>query len=98
MFEIRVIASAYKELRYFAEWFEDKKTGYGRLFIDEYLEAVQHIKEYPFAQQEIEDSLRQLMIGRFPCLIIYDVIDNKTVAIYRIIHAHTHPAQKRRKA
>ncbi|MCA6362531.1 MAG: type II toxin-antitoxin system RelE/ParE family toxin [Bacteroidetes bacterium] len=61
----------------------------------EYLDAVQHLGKYPYAQQEVEHSLRQIRIGRFPCLIIYDIADGKTVIIYRIIHSHTNPVKKR---
>jgi plasmid stabilization system protein ParE len=78
-------------------WFKTENTKLGDQFIADFEKAINYLSEYPLAQKIERNSLRQLKIGRFQCLIIYEVVSKKSVIVYRIIHSKMNPSQKSRK-
>jgi plasmid stabilization system protein ParE len=97
-YKVYFTPGALKEPDDFYDWYELQQTGLGEQFLNAFESSVHHLSQYPFAHRIRKNSLRQLIVGKFPCLIIYEISETKSVIIYRIIHAHTPPAQKRRKA
>lgn len=95
-FRVVVSALAGVELRLLAQWLENQRADYGFILLDEFDESIRYLELYPLAQQLHKKSYRQLRIGRFQIFIIYELIDDSTVHIYKIVHGKQHPDKKRK--
>ncbi len=77
-------------------WYDDQQFGLGDDFIDEFEILTEHINQIPFGFAIAFGDYRQVMLKRFPFIIIYKVED-KTIEISNLIHAKQHPGRRKGK-
>lgn len=79
-----------------ATYLEEKREGYGVLFLNQYLECISYLEKHPHAQQLVKKQFRQLAIKGFKYLLIY-TIQEKTVYLTNLVHTARHPRKRYRR-
>lgn len=79
---LRIHDEASQEAAREAEYYERKRHGLGRRFLDQLDATYDSILEYPLAAAVLEDTpFRKLRVRRFPNAVIYRVKDNEICVI-----------------
>jgi len=81
---------AQRELVESVKYYETQKSGLGRRFLDTVIEAIHRIRTHPLLFRQIDESIRQCRIPRFPYGLIYR-IRNNNIEIIAIMHLHRKP-------
>jgi len=97
---LRWVPGTNSEAIAFGEWFEEQRTGYGKVFANELITFVDRIVVHPRMYERISPGrrgheVRRGMLERFPILVTY-VINSTEGVILLISHAQS-PKQPRRK-
>lgn len=71
-------------------WYEDKSEGLGTEFLRSVDAALISVLKMPEAYKKILKNIRRVLIRRFPYCIFY-FIDNSTIVILAVLHAHRDP-------
>lgn len=81
-------------------YYEDKKSGLGELFLGNLQSLYHQLAQQPAANSLIAEDphqiLRDVRIKKFPYVVVYE-IQKKEVIIYAIHNTHKHPRNKLRK-
>lgn len=85
-----------QELQQVTGWYDDQLPGLGAEFYNEFEATVGLIQENPFAFSVFLRRFRQVKTNRFPYIIVYE-IEEHTIYVHQVIHAHRHPGKKLRK-
>lgn len=88
--------AADKEIEQAADYLEEKREGFGLLFLDAIEETLAHLKSYPISMQRKVGELREVTIPRFQYVLVYEHI-NDTIHIYHVVHGRRHPARRRKR-
>lgn len=72
---MRVVShpEADEELEAAAGWYEQRQTGLGDAFLDEFERTLRRIVAAPERWRKVRDNNRQLNFNRFPYAIVYSV-------------------------
>lgn len=62
---------ARQELQSAARWYEDRGSGLGGAFIDEFLSCITRVEDNPEQYMVVDDGIRRALLRRFPCAIYY---------------------------
>ena len=93
--QLRILDEAAREVEAAAEYIEDQRTGYGRLFIRAYEEKLAQIIRFPGSGPPLRDAvpgyeLRSFWIRKFGYLIIVGVFDG-VPTIVAVMHHSREP-------
>jgi plasmid stabilization system protein ParE len=81
-------------------YYEEKKSGLGELFLSNLQSLYLLLKEHPSANSLIAEDphqlLRDVRLKRFPYVVVYEIQKNEVI-IYAIHNTHKHPRNKLRK-
>ena len=75
------------------EWYDSQKSGLGDRFLTELNQTINQIALNPHLFQVRRKNIRLGLLKHFPYLIVYE-IEEKQIVIFKIIHAHRHPAKR----
>jgi len=75
------------------EWYDSLKSGLGDRFLTELNRAINQIGRNPNLFQVRRKNIRLGLLRLFPYLIVYEIEGNQII-IYKVIHAHRHPAKR----
>jgi len=76
------------------KWYEGKRFGLGKEFIDEVEQILKYIEQYPNHYQiKYRRKYREAILKRFPYLIIYEIIEN-LVVVYSVFPSKDNPNKK----
>ena len=78
------------ELEAAAVWYEERQTGLGSNFLDEYQITLRRILDAPERWRKIRGENRKLNFHRFPYAIVYSV-DADVLYIKAVMHLHRRP-------
>ena len=92
---LRVHESAEQELLEGAEWYEDKQSGLGEQFVDEYQLAILRILAAPMSFARLETTrtrrnIRRCFLKRFPYYVAYEIKGDEMVVL-AIAHTKRRP-------
>ncbi len=79
-----------------ARWYEERRQGLGRSFLDEVEQAFQRIDERPELYQVVHLDIRRAPIRRFPYSVYY-LLDRDSIQILAVAHDARHPSLWRRR-
>jgi toxin ParE1/3/4 len=68
------------------DWYEQRQTGLGLLFLDEVARAMRELAHDPEQARPYYRNFRRIILRRFPYKIFYQVIGPRIV-IFRVLHA-----------
>ena len=78
-------------------WYEIKQTGLGSEFAETVLDYLEYLTRNAHSHPAIREEYRELVLKRFPYVIVYRIINEKEVIILGIIHTSKHPSNRRRR-
>ncbi|MBA3316071.1 MAG: type II toxin-antitoxin system RelE/ParE family toxin [Planctomycetaceae bacterium] len=86
-----ILRSARQDLATASRWYEERRAGRGRKFLDRVDEAIESIRRSPNAHRKIEDSNARIHLVRgFPYVILYRSEQGRIV-IFAVIHGRRDP-------
>ena len=82
---------AQKELDEAVEYYNAQKEGLGNEFLENVIEALDRIGNYPNAWRQISDRARCCRTQRFPYGIVYQVRSGNEIIVIAVAHLHRKP-------
>lgn len=90
MESVSFVALAECELNDAAQYYDAKRDGLGRRFIDEVRHSVRELIEFPEAGVVLQRNVRRVRLKAFPYGILYE-IRNDRITVLAIMHMHRQP-------
>jgi len=87
---VNFLSAAEKELDEEIDYYNAQRSGLGFEFLDQVQSAINRIKQYPEAWQQLSQRTRRCLIKQFPYGIIYQIRPNE-ILIVAITHLHRKP-------
>jgi plasmid stabilization system protein ParE len=85
--KLEILDEAEEELRQAAQWYEQRKTGLGHIFLDQLWDGFDQITKHPRRYSEYSKSrsreIRRVLMVSFPYAIIYELIGDQPLRIGR---------------
>ena len=75
-------------------WYEDRRSGLGSEFVDEFLRALDLIESDPEANPSVDDDVRRALLRRFPYGVYYST-EADHIQILAVLHLHRDPSSWR---
>jgi toxin ParE1/3/4 len=82
---------AEQELVDVASYYEEQNQGLGLEYLAEVEGAVNLLIRYPSAGVVVQESIRQLILPKFPYSLLYRVVDDDLIRILAIAHHKRKP-------
>lgn len=93
MYTIIFLERAIKEANNAFLYYEKEQIGLGKKFETNLYKAIFYIEKNPLHFRIIKNNIRQLLITKFPYVIIYRIVRNK-IYIQSIFHTSRNPKRK----
>ncbi|HET8804538.1 MAG TPA: type II toxin-antitoxin system RelE/ParE family toxin [Aequorivita sp.] len=95
-FELIIKPEAEDEINQAVDWYEGKQLGLGYDFLIHLQSYFDLLKtEVPIFELKRMPSYRELPLGKFPYVIIYELLDD-TIIIYSVFNTSQNPIRKRK--
>ncbi len=94
--KIEFLHQAQKELDEAMEFYRNERQGLEKLFLQEMLNALDRICQFPQAWHPLSSNTRRCQFRRFPYGIIYSVAENEIIVI-AVSHLHRKPNHWRKR-
>jgi len=91
---LRISPAAARDLKAVARYYEEKRSGLGQDFRNEFEAAVQRARDFPEGCQRLDDELRRCRFKRFPYGLIYAIRDD-IIIVVAVSHLHRKPGHWR---
>lgn len=91
--EVFIADGVREEIESVALWIEEQRAGYGGKFMDAYDAAIDHLFLFPLSQKIKYKHYREIRLGRFSYVLIYEVYENE-IWVLRVIHTSQDPAKR----
>jgi plasmid stabilization system protein ParE len=93
--KLRVVSAAEDELVEGAAWYEDRQSGLGEQFINEYQDAILRILATTGSYARLETTrsrrnLRRCFLKRFPYYVAFELLDEEIVVL-AVAHTKRRP-------
>lgn len=75
-----------------ARWYEQRRGGLGKEFLDEVLRTLGTIEGNPELYARVHGDIRRAMLNRFPFGVFY-LIESEGVVVVAVLHASRDPAR-----
>jgi plasmid stabilization system protein ParE len=95
--EVRLRPEAERDLVDAATWYEERRPGLGRQFLEEARAVLSFISETPLAYHVVHRRARRALMRRFPFGIFY-LIEPDQVVVIGILHGSRDPNSWKRRA
>lgn len=92
-YKLSIHAAVLDEVLEAVEFYQTKQQGLGEAFHEEWQNAVHSILLAPEGFQKQKKNFRQILLNRFPYLIIFEVV-NYEIFIYRLLNTSRHPKKR----
>jgi len=77
------------------EYYESKQTGLGEKFKVELNNGIESLRTNPEHNRRIKSEIRQCLLGKFPYVVVYEILkDKKNIIIYSVFHTSRNPGKK----
>lgn len=92
-YDVIIHHEVYEEINEAVLYYNQKQKGLGDKLFDEAVEIFTRLETDPLLFQKYKAEYRQVMLKKFPYLVIYFAYETK-VLVYRFIHAKKQPAKR----
>ncbi len=83
-------SEAKDEMRLAANWHEERRSGFGEIFMAAVESAVRQIQMNPYGRMKIRGDARRILLHKFPYGIIY-VVEQDVIVILALMHLRRNP-------
>jgi plasmid stabilization system protein ParE len=95
MTKLRILPEVFQDTAEAANWYDDRESGLGELFLSCFRSTYNPIKENPFAYRTIYKGYRRVLLHPFP-YAVYFRLQNELAIITLVFHTARNPATMRR--
>jgi len=92
-YEVVIKEEAYYDLQDAYDYYEEQQNGLGERFLKNIQQRLSYLAKYPLHFNKIEKEFRQVLVDKFPYLIIYE-IQERQVIVYAFFHGSQNPEKK----
>lgn len=92
--EVRLRPEAEQDLVDAAVWYEERRQGLGREFLDEVLTMLSSIAKIPLMYPNVHRNTRRAVIHRFP-FSVYFRMEDTAIVIVAVLHGSRNPRRWR---
>jgi hypothetical protein len=96
-FRLEVSFEARKEIEEIVEWYEDKQKGLGEKFLDTVILYEKYLSFNAHSHPKVRGEFRELVIRKFPYIIIYSIVNQTTVLLVGLVHTKRHPTKRKKR-
>ncbi|MFD2145568.1 type II toxin-antitoxin system RelE/ParE family toxin [Mucilaginibacter antarcticus] len=93
MHKILIKPRAIKMAQDVYNWYEERQSGLGELFLQELESCYDKLEAWPSAYTNIKKDFRHIILKTFPYVIIFKIIKDDVV-IYAVFHTSRSPKKK----
>lgn len=90
-FVIKLTPTAFNDLQKAIDYYNEQQKGLGKKFKLAIREMLVQLKKVAKAGSFMYDTVRFRVLKQFPFIILYELLENKTVVVYRIFHTSLNP-------
>ena len=91
-YEIKILPVAREDIKDCIKWYNEQKSGLGKLFYTAVKARIVYIKGNPLHYQIKYRDIRHAQINKFPFLVHYKIEENnKKVVIFGVTHMSRNP-------
>src|SRR5688572_22709836 len=95
-FPLIVDPEAEIEIAFARDWYEERRTGLGREFLQSVSDSIARIQENPLGHAQTYKNVRQTLIKRFPYVVCY-TFDGNSIFVLAVLHGHRDPNDWKRR-
>ncbi len=92
-YDVVILEEVYFDLEDAADFYYSVKPGLEQELFKEWLICIEKISKSPASYQKQRKQFRQVLLERFPFLIIFEIKDS-SVLVYRFINARRDPKKR----
>jgi plasmid stabilization system protein ParE len=85
-YTIKISPTAFDDLQKGIDYYNEQQKGLGKKFKSAIQTKFSEIKKVPTSGSFMYDTVRYRVLKQFPYIILYELADNGTIAIYRIFN------------
>ena len=89
--QIKLTPTALNDLQNAIYYYNNQQKGLGKRFDTAIKRMLTQIKKFPTAGSFMYDEVRFRVLKKFPFIILYEIIDRKNIAVYRVFHTSLEP-------
>ena len=90
-YKIKITPTAFNDLQNSIDYYNKQQKGLGIKFNNVIQITFIELKKEPASGSFIYDSVRYKVIKKFPYIILYELINHNTIAVYRIFNTFQNP-------
>lgn len=93
MYRIKLLDSAYSDLKKSSNWYDLQKDGLGKLFLKQFFRTLKHIEQNPYLYAvKFFEEFRFAKLNKFPFFIVFEIIED-VVAVNAVFHTSRSPKE-----
>jgi plasmid stabilization system protein ParE len=93
-YKISIENKALKEAKDAYDYYEKKQKKLGERFNDSLNKSINLIRVNPKYYRKIRKEIRQILLDKFPFVIVFEIIEEDVIVIYAVFHTSRNPKQK----
>ena len=90
-YKIKITPTAFQDIQNSIDYYNKQQKGLGIKFNNVIQNTFIELKNVPASGSFVYDSVRYRVIKKFPYIILYELIDHNTIAVYRIFNTSQNP-------
>jgi len=90
-YKIKLTPSALNDLQNAIDYYNEQQKGLGKKFNLSIKKMFSQLRKVPTSGSFIYENVRFRVLKQFPFIILYELIENDTIAVYRIFHTSLNP-------
>lgn len=94
---IRITSEALIDIEQSVEWYEGRKDTLGGEFSETIQNYLEYLSRNAHSHPKVRKEYRELVMKRFPFVIVYRIVKEKEVVILGVIHTRKHPSNRRKR-
>lgn len=94
-YKVEVKEEARRDISEAAEWYERQQAGLGQRFRENVINYLEYLSISPLNHQRKYKENREVLIKKFPYVVVYRVVDHNLVVILSIAHCKQRLSKKR---
>lgn len=91
-YKIKLLPEARVDIKDSIDWYNEQKSGLGRLFYQAVKSRLTYIKESPFHYQVSYRNMRSALVDKFPYQTHYRIEESaKSIIVFAVTHTSRNP-------
>lgn len=96
-YSLYLTEEAIKDIESAAGWYDSKQEGVGSEFSGTVISYLEYLTGNAHSHPKVYKEYRELVMKRFPYVIVYRIEKEKEVIILGVIHTRKHPSSRRKR-